>query len=45
MQQIELIAIQGTLYGIDDDIDLVVRKLLGDKISFSDGTPIALLKV
>ena len=45
MQKVELITVQGTFHGIDNHIDLVVGKLLGNKISFTDGTPVTLFQI
>ena len=45
MQQIELITVQRTFYSVDNYIDLVVRKFLGDKISLAHGSSVALLQV
>ena len=45
MQQVKLVAIQGTFHGIDNHIDLVVGKLLGNKVSFTDGTPVTLFQI
>ena len=45
MQQVKLVAIQGMLYGIDNHIDFVVRKFLGDEVSLAHGSSISLLQV
>ena len=43
MQQVELVTVQRAFHGINNHIDLVVGKLLGNKITFTDGTPVTLL--
>ena len=38
-------AVERSLYGIDDDIDRVIRVLLGYLIALAYGSPIALFEV
>ena len=45
MEEVELVAVQRSLYGIDDNIDRIIRALLGYLIALAYGSPVALLEV
>jgi len=45
VQQVELVAVERLLDGVDDYIDLVPRELLGDFVAFAHGASVALREV
>ena len=45
LQQVELIAVKGTLHSIDDDIHVVVRVELGNLIARTSGTTVTLFQI
>ena len=45
MKKIELVTVERLLYGIDDDINLVVGKMLGNLVPCSYRPTVALLQV
>ena len=45
LQEVELVAVKCPLYGIDDDVDVIASKLLGNLIAGAPGTTVALLQI